>query len=194
LQGAVHLLDITCKEFGKFLHCHARIRKSAKNDFTMPVTKRLSQNEDKQQRMGNSKAGVNHTLLKLVQACEKHKTFHKEEDSKSSSIGDEDVDQEAGHLPEKCRQDLKSVRAWLPRVEQNHLKRSVLYSAKGVEFQNITANQVSTDAIHLCSYYRSIVDGGFCPHSLFLLDEGRGGVESKSFSGFVSKLLELSRL
>jgi hypothetical protein len=139
------------------------------------------------------------SLLKLVQTCEKHKAFHtKHGDGKNEHDKQSDNDpspsesaDDFNSLPEQCRHDLKAVQTWMPRVEQTHLGRCLRVSAFGdgnasissasasALYKNVTSNQVATDVTHFCAYYRSVVDGGFCPHSLFLLDEGRGGVESK---------------
>ena len=91
-------------------------------------------------------------LLRLSEACNVHRSYHNENPPKK-----DEKDNEA--IPERCRKDLKSLGSILPRVEETYSYEKCSVS----------------DASHLCSFYKTIIQRGFCPHALILFDSGKRG-------------------
>eukprot|EP00980_Cylindrotheca_fusiformis_P025542 scaffold14008_cov124-Cylindrotheca_fusiformis.AAC.10 len=102
----------------------------------------------------SSRKRISDVFKKLADACNKHSAYH--QTAKSFARLDEDED----NLPEKCRKDLVSVRALLPKVE----KCFPLGQAKQCD---------ASDVVHLCDFYERVLLGVYCPHAPALLQWGK---------------------
>lgn len=83
----------------------------------------------------------NSTLLKLSQACQKHRQDHHL--SNNYPNNDEPIS-------DACNSGLKALQSLLPKVENACLEAGTLRF---------------TDVSHLCDFYNDVLEGGFCPHA-----------------------------
>ena len=131
-------------------------------------------------------------LLRLSEACNKHKSLHcnntNTNKNTDGNINDDNTDHDGdytngeydyavlslaeltGRIPERCHKNLKSLKTVLPKVEEEY-QADVLFSTNNSNNNNTGWK----DASHLCSFYESILSKGFCPHALCLFDYGKGG-------------------
>eukprot|EP00804_Cyclotella_cryptica_P008905 CCRYP_012021-RA/>CCRYP_012021-RA protein AED:0.02 eAED:0.02 QI:94/1/1/1/0.87/0.88/9/625/3358 len=120
---------------------------------------------------------VPNLLLKLLEACAKHKRHHEHDD--------EHDEESAGYL-KKCQHDLQSLSRVLPRMEQTIAAVDrrwdeyclVICTASEMNDKPKTSARVAEitkedDIRHLCALYRAIARGAFCPHAANFLFGGR---------------------
>jgi hypothetical protein len=100
---------------------------------------------------------------KLADACNKHSTYHQNHKKNASREEDED------NLPEKCRKDLQSMRALLPKVEKY--------------FEHSDQSEAE-DVWHLCDFYKQVLRGSYCPHSPALFGWGKQPKDGKRLDIF----------
>jgi len=106
-------------------------------------------------------------LLRLSEACNAHRKTHNESQEKkeknkilnSESCGVHNSAEKSENIPERCKKDLKSLGAILPKLEEKY--NYAVCSDK--------------DASNLCSFYASVIQKGFCPHAWDLFDSGKNG-------------------
>ena len=111
-------------------------------------------------------------LLKLLEACAKHKRHH-EADNETTS----DLD---GRMDKVCENALSSLANILPRMENTITVPDTsmdVYLTSSMDDNNTHSskrregNNMGEDIHHLCALYRAIARSSFCPHaSSFLLD------------------------
>eukprot|EP00526_Cylindrotheca_closterium_P015523 CAMPEP_0113604366 /NCGR_PEP_ID=MMETSP0017_2-20120614/1757_1 /TAXON_ID=2856 /ORGANISM="Cylindrotheca closterium" /LENGTH=246 /DNA_ID=CAMNT_0000512787 /DNA_START=89 /DNA_END=825 /DNA_ORIENTATION=+ /assembly_acc=CAM_ASM_000147 len=102
----------------------------------------------------SSRKRISEVFTKLADAFNKHAEYHKT--TKSFVRPDE----EEAKLPERCRKDLASVRALLPKLEKCFPPQQAV-------------NCDASDLAHLCNFYERVLRGVYCPHSPGLLQWGR---------------------
>ncbi|KAL3944314.1 MAG: hypothetical protein SGBAC_001607 [Bacillariaceae sp.] len=102
----------------------------------------------------SSRKRISEVFTKLADAFNKHAEYHKT--TKSFVPPDE----EESKLPERCRKDLASVRALLPKLEKCFPPQQVV-------------NCDASDLAHLCNFYERVLRGVYCPHSPGLFQWGR---------------------
>jgi hypothetical protein len=100
--------------------------------------------------------------LKLSDACNKHAAYHQ---GRNNSVR---ADEDEENLPEKCRNDLQSLRLLLPRVEKSFQPPAP--GKKGPE---------AADVAHLCDFYNSVLRGVYCPHAPHLFHWGKEPKDGK---------------
>ena len=116
-------------------------------------------------------------LLRLSEACNVHRSYHnekaKQEDNNDTNNKNDcegenvtlDTNLEKKpkerEVPIKCQNVLRSLGSILPKVEKKY------------DYQHCSP----TDVSHLCSFYRTIIQKGFCPHAWILFDSGKKGNE-----------------
>jgi hypothetical protein len=109
----------------------------------------------------SSRKRISDVFSKLADACNKHATYHQT----TKNFARQDDEEE--NLPEKCRKDLFSVRALLPKVEKCFPPNQ----AKQCE---------ASDVAHLCDFYERVLRGVYCPHSPALFQWGKVPKDGKS--------------
>ena len=138
----------------------------------------------KKRRRTNSSGGhtsSNSWLVRLSEACAKHKEYHRLHDNEND---DDDTTNNNNHnhnktegsvvVSEKCRKDLGTLRKILPEVEKKYT----------ISLLNLVSAQ---DISHMCAFYRIVVMGGFCQHSMCLLRDAKNNT-SEQQSKFHFKL------
>ena len=124
----------------------------------------------KKRRRTNSGSGngasSNSWLVRLSEACAKHKEYHRLQDENDDDDEDDDTtnnnnnNNKMGGISEKCRKDLGTLRKILPEVEKKYT----------ISLLNLVSAQ---DISHMCAFYRIVVMGGFCQHSMCLLRDSK---------------------
>lgn len=136
--------------------------------------RRLASNEDNtslrpvlhRSSRATSRKRISGVFTRLADACTKHSAYH--QSTKLFARQEEDEE----NLPEKCRKDLFSVRALLPKVEQCF----PLDQAKQCE---------ASDVAHLCDFYDRVLRGAYCPHAPALFQWGKVPKDGTSRGHFV---------
>ena len=123
----------------------------------------------KKRRRTNSGSGngasSNSWLVRLSEACAKHKEYHRLQDENDDDEDDDTTNNnnnnnKMGGISEKCRKDLSTLRKILPEVEKKYT----------ISLLNLVSAQ---DISHMCAFYRIVVMGGFCQHSMCLLRDSK---------------------
>lgn len=83
-------------------------------------------------------------ILRLADCCSSHQAFHA-----SNPVGN--------HL-DRCLSDLEIVKRILPRVEKKYRYRPRAKSSKSNKPE-------AMNVMHLCSFYRDVLKGGYCPEA-----------------------------
>lgn len=120
-------------------------------------------------------------LLKLLEACAKHKRHH-EADNETSDFdgrcgdGDNNNDR-ATEMDKVCENALSSLANILPRMENTitvpDTRMDVYFTSVNdtAHSKRSERNNKGEDIHHLCALYRAIARSSFCPHACsFLLD------------------------
>lgn len=98
-------------------------------------------NDTESQKTSRTDKNETSTIVKLLDACKKHKALHSE--GKITP-----VENNRQKPPTRCRKDLRGLQTVLPSVESEFKKASSVENVK-----------------HLCEFYKSVVNNGFCPHA-----------------------------
>ena len=110
----------------------------------------------------SSRKRISEVFTKLADAFNKHAEYHMT--TKSFVRPDEDE----AKLPERCRKDLASVRALLPKLEKCFPPQQAV-------------NCDASDLAHLCNFYERVLRGVYCPHSPGLFQWGRVPKDGKCY-------------
>lgn len=129
------------------------------------------------QRAPTSAEGL---LLKLLEACAKHKRHHESTDNNESATDD------IGEMSKKCSHELSSLAKILPRMEDTITVVDTMWDSyvdvgtiagsnnTSPEKRSKTAKKEiisseNEDVKHLCALYRAIARSAFCPHAATFL-------------------------
>lgn len=116
-------------------------------------------------------------LLKLLEACAKHKRHHEGTDGDDAA--------ENGEMNKKCKHELSSLAKILPRVEDTITVEDTNWDHYQIVDGTVdaasnpntspekktkkTKQQNNEDVMHLCALYRAIARSAFCPHAATFL-------------------------
>lgn len=140
-------------------------------------------------------SAVPNFLLKLLEACTKHKRRHEREKNDTNKYAAESCD--VGKL-DWCHSELRSFARILPRMESTISVRNTScdeYHCSGKSDTLRRDSATATDHVsleemneedsvgHLCALYRAIARGAFCPHAFHYLFMGGSHVEEGSGGG-----------
>jgi hypothetical protein len=138
-------------------------------------------------------------LVKLLEACTKHKRRHERETTNDASNNSPGSSDRASGNPVWCHSELKSFARILPRLEATITVRNTSCDEyhcsvgqqidSGEEGSSMTTNnrnvssssslepmKVEEDSLgHLCALYRAIARGAFCPYAFHYLFVGGSG-------------------
>ena len=125
-----------------------------------------SNTRSSENRRHNSSSSSQSLLLRLSEACMKHKNYHIKNPDEESN--------EDENIPKRCEKDLNSLRKIIPRVETGY--QLPVENERGRESEKIIE---ASEILNLCVFYKTIMFGSFCPHSMNIFDNGDLGNESK---------------
>lgn len=134
-----------------------------------------------QERQPSSPDRVPNLLLKILEACAKHKRRHEHDDAWAIA---ERTNEQNDKRHAKCQQDLQSLARVLPRVEPTICvdgrwrdEYCLIGTTSGDEMK-IKEHSGEDDVRHLCALYRAIARGAFCPHAPQFLFGGQTDILS----------------
>lgn len=130
------------------------VTSSSSSSSSLPESSRQPQQPSNR---SSSQRRSSNVLLSLSNACNKHATYHQGRRKASGRIDDDEE-----NLPEKCRKDLQDLRKLLPKVEKSF--RPPARGERGPKAEDVAS---------LCDFYRSALNGGYCPHAPHLFHWGK---------------------
>lgn len=176
-------------------------------------------NQKETPKTAATSGGVPNLLLKLLEACAKHKRHHENDNHDGGEMG------RTNSNLKKCQHDLQSLARVLPRMETSialkdtHLdeyQRGVDRDGNVRERDNNNNNAMDEkskarkrsrsrggpyeedDVKHLCALYRAIARGAFCPHAASFLFGGGNFAKEKvsdaeTVKGVMPRVIQLMK-